>query len=111
MNAKSKAGVEETSHGTKPACACAATIARHSFARVSDAVLGTRADDVAATCDEIARAEAKWMFLQRCRVCGTYWAVGCYDRGHVMFYYLFPAPPTDDPVRWLHEDAQELPAR
>lgn len=111
MNAKSKAGVEETSHGKKLACACAATIASRSFARVSDAVLGTRADDVTATCDEIARAETKWMFLQRCRVCGTYWAVGCYDRGHVMFYYLFPAPPTDDPVRWLYEDAQELPAR
>lgn len=111
MNTKNVGGVGEDFDDKKPACACAATLASHSFARVSDAVLGTKADEVIATCDEIARAETKWMFLQRCRVCGTYWAVGCYDRGHVMFYYLFPAPPTDDPVRWLYEDAQELPAR
>jgi hypothetical protein len=44
-------------------------------------------------------------------VCGTYWAVGCYDRGQVMFYYFFPVPATDDPVRWLNEEAQELPTR
>ncbi|HSK63151.1 MAG TPA: hypothetical protein VK893_04900 [Pyrinomonadaceae bacterium] len=111
MNTKIMAGAEENFHGKKPACACAAAITGHSFASVSDAVLGTNADDITATCDEIARADTKWMFLQRCRVCGTYWAVGCYDRGHVMFYYLFPAPQTDDPIRWLNEEAQELPAR
>ena len=111
MNNKNVRGSEENLHGNKPTCACAATIAGHSFASVSNAVLGTKADDVSATCDEIARAETKWMFLQRCRVCGTYWAVGCYDRGHVMFYYLFPAPPTDNPIRWLNEEAQELPPR
>jgi hypothetical protein len=25
-------------------------------------------------------------------------------------YYLFPAPPTDDPVRWLREQATPLAA-
>jgi hypothetical protein len=25
------------------------------------------------------------------------------------FYYLFPAPPTGDSVRWLHEKAAGLP--
>ena len=59
MNFKSMAGAEENSDGKKPACACAATIASHSFACVSDAVLGTKADDVIATCDQIARAETK----------------------------------------------------
>jgi len=24
-------------------------------------------------------------------------------------YYLFPAPPTGDSVRWLHEEAAGLP--
>jgi len=99
------------SENTESACACAAVISRHSFTSVSDSVMGTESDNVSATCDEIARAEQKWMFLQRCRVCQAYWAVGCYDRGHVMFYYLFPPPPTDDPVRWLNEEAEELPAR
>jgi hypothetical protein len=103
------AATEETSHADKPACACATTIASHSFTSVRDAESGIKMDAITATCDEIARAESKWMFLQRCRVCGTYWAVGCYDRWQVMFYYLFPVPKTDDPVRWLHEDAQELP--
>ena len=84
---------------------------RHSFSCVSEAVLGTEMDKVLDTCDEIARAESKWMFLHRCRVCGTVWTIGCYDRGHVMFYYLFPAPATVDPVRWLNEEAEELVAR
>lgn len=103
------AGTEETIPGSASDCACAAAISSHTFATVNDALLDTRA--VTETSDEIARAEDKWMFLNRCRVCGTYWAVGCYDRGHVMFYYLFPVPPTNDPVRWLREEAQELPVR
>jgi hypothetical protein len=24
-------------------------------------------------------------------------------------FYLYPAPPTDDPVRWMLEEAVELP--
>ena len=103
------AGTEETIPDSTPGCACAEAMSSHSFATVSEALLDTSA--VAETCDEIARAEDKWMFLNRCRVCGAYWAVGCYDRGHVMFYYLFPVPATDDPVRWLNEEAQELPVR
>jgi hypothetical protein len=94
----------------KPGCGCDEAISRHSFASVSDAVTGTEFDAVVATCDEVARAEKKWMFLDRCRVCGTYWTVGCYDRWQVMFYYLFPAPKVGDPVQWLNDAAVELPA-
>lgn len=101
---------EEEFQDTKPACPCSAAKSRHSFASVSESVRGTESDAVAATCDELARAENKWMFLRRCRVCSTVWAEACYDRGHVMFYYLFPAPASADPIRWLNEEAEELPS-
>jgi len=59
--------------------------------------------------DMLARSEEKWMSLFRCRTCGTQWVEACYDYGQVFFYYLFPAPQTDDPVRWFKEEAAELP--
>lgn len=105
------AGVEEELQDVMGDCACSAAISRHSFASVNDSVTDKDFDHIKATCQEIARSEKKWMFLHRCRVCGTYWAEACYDRWQVMFYYLFPAPATDDPIRWLNEEAEELPAR
>ncbi|MCB0196159.1 MAG: hypothetical protein KDJ65_29680 [Anaerolineae bacterium] len=48
------------------------------------------------------------MRLYRCRTCGTEWAEACYSSGHMEIYYLFPAPPTGDSVRWLHEEAAGL---
>ena len=101
---------EEEFQDTMPVCVCTAAKARHSFASVHDSVTGTESDAVSATCDELARAGSKWMFLRRCRVCGTVWAEACYDRGQVMFYYLFPAPQQVDPIRWLNEQAEELPS-
>lgn len=91
------------------ACTCSKALSQHSFASVQDTVMGTESDAVNATCKELARAGDKWMFLRRCRVCDSVWAEACYDRGQVMFYYLFPAPREIDPIRWLDEQAQELP--
>ena len=91
-----------------PVCTCEAAKSKHSFASVRDAVLGTEMDGVLATCDETARSEEKWMSLYRCRVCGTVWAQACFDSGHVLFFYLYPAPQAEDPVGWLHNEAQEL---
>ena len=105
------AGVEEEFQDLKRACCCVVAESRHSFTCVSDSVMDRDFIDVKAACEEVARAEEKWMFLLRCRVCGKYWTEACYDRGQVMFYYLFPASRSADPVRWLKEEAEELPAR
>ena len=51
------------------------------------------------------------MYIYRCRTCGTLWAEACHSAGMVEYFYLFPAPPIDDLVRWLHEEATELPYR
>jgi uncharacterized CHY-type Zn-finger protein len=89
-------------------CVCREFL-QHPFVTVDDALMGNKYDAVIVNAEQIARSEEKWMSLYRCRVCGTLWAEGCYDRGQVYFYYLFPAPPTDDPIRWLNEEAAELP--
>ncbi|MBV9867267.1 MAG: hypothetical protein JO316_18075 [Abitibacteriaceae bacterium] len=91
-------------------CVCQKAL-QHSFATVSDAVYAAGEQDVIiANSELLARSDEKWIFLYRCRTCGTLWAEACYSSGHMDFYYLFPVPPTDDPVRWLHEEARELPA-
>lgn len=90
-------------------CVCQEAL-QHPFTRATEAVMGVQFDAVVEGADQVARSEEKWMSIYRCRTCGMLWVEGCYDRGMVMFYYLFPAPPTDDPVRWLYEEATELPA-
>jgi len=89
-------------------CFCSEAL-RHSFSSARDVVMGTAYDSVLATSEMLGRNKVKWMSIYRCKVCGQLWAEGCYDRGQVYFYYLFPAPQTDDPVRWLNEEAKELP--
>jgi hypothetical protein len=90
-------------------CVCHDAL-QHSFATVRDAVYGAKDKDVILAGSElIAQSDEKWMRLYRCRICGTLWAEGCYSSGHMDLYYLFPAPPTDDPVCWLREEAAELP--
>jgi hypothetical protein len=95
---------------TMDACSCE-TALQHSFTSSGKAVMGVKFDAVIATSDMLGRNEAKWMSIYRCRVCGRLWVEGCHDRGQVYFYYLFPAPQIDDPVRWLNEEAEELPSR
>ena len=90
-------------------CVCRDAL-RHSFANVREAVYGAQDKDVIlANVELLAQSDAKWMWLFRCRTCGTLWAQACYSSGHMDLYYLFPAPPSDDPVRWLHEEAAPLP--
>jgi hypothetical protein len=77
---------------------------------VRDAV--HRAQDkgvIIANSELLAQSDEKWMWLYRCRTCGTEWVEACYSSGHMDLYYLFPAPPTGDSVRWLHEKAAGLP--
>lgn len=89
-------------------CVCAEAL-RRSFASVSESVYGAKDMGVIiANSELIAQSDEKWMRLYRCRTCGTAWAYACYSSGHMDFYYIFPAPPTGDPVRWLHEEAAEL---
>lgn len=90
------------------ACPCRKARQR-SCATVREAVFGVESDAILAGSEQIARSEEKWMTLYRCRTCGTFWTEACYSSGHMDFYYLFPAPPTDDPIRWLQEEAAELP--
>ena len=90
-------------------CVCREAL-RHSCATVLEAVHG--AQDMAvivANSELLAQSAEKLMRLYRCRTCGTVWAEACYCSGHMEFYYLFPAPPTGDVVRWLHEEAAGLP--
>ena len=90
-------------------CGCREALLCHSFLSVREAVSGTQQDAILASSELLAQSDQKWMRLYRCRVCGTVWAEACYSSGHMDLYYLFPAPPTADPVRWLHEEAAELP--
>ena len=92
-----------------PPCTCPEALG-HSFTSARDVVMGAEYDAILAGSEQLARSDANWLSLYRCRTCGTLWVEGCYDYGQVFFYYLFPAPHTDDPVRWLHEEAVELPA-
>lgn len=89
-------------------CTCHQAL-RRSFATVRDAVSGIKKDAILANADLIAHSKEKWMWLHRCRICGTEWAEACYTSGHMEFYYLFPAPREGDSIRWLHEEAKELP--
>lgn len=92
------------------ACVCREAL-RHSFATVREAVYGAKDMDVIlANSELVAQYDKKWMRLYRCRTCGTEWVEACYSSGHMEFYYLFPAPSVDDTVRWLHEEATELPS-
>jgi hypothetical protein len=77
---------------------------------VREAVFGAQDKDVIiANSELLAQSDQKWMRLYRCRTCGTEWVEACYSSGHMDFYYLFPAPPIGDSVRWLHEEAAGLP--
>ena len=92
-------------------CVCREAL-KHSFASVREAVYGAQDKDViVANSELLAESDEKWMRLYRCRACCTVWAEACYSSGHMDFYYLFPAPPVDEPVRWLHEEAAGLPPR
>lgn len=88
-------------------CACSEA-RRHTFASVHDAVTSAEKDAILAGSELLARSESKWMWLYRCLACGALWTEACWSSGHMEVYYLFPAPPTNDPVRWLHEQAAEL---
>jgi hypothetical protein len=91
-------------------CVCRDALLGHSFASVRDAVSGALDKDViVANSELLAQSDEKWMRLYRCRTCGTLWAEACYSSGHMDFYYLFPAPPTEDPIGWLRDEASELP--
>ena len=102
--------MDRTSNKTAPSnCICRKALQR-SFTNVRNAVFGVESDTILAGSEQISRSEEKWMSLYRCRACGTLWAEGCYTSGHMDMYYLFPAPPTADPIRWLNEEAAELPS-
>ena len=89
-------------------CICREALQK-SFTTVRNAVIGIESHAILAGSEQITRSEEKWMSLYRCRVCSTLWVEACYSSGHMEIYYFFPAPPTDDPIRWLHEEAAELP--
>ena len=90
-------------------CVCRVAL-RHSFASVREAVYGAQDKDVIiANAELLTQSDEKWMRLYRCRSCGTQWVEACYSSGHMDFYYPFPAPPSGDTVRWLHEKAAALP--
>lgn len=91
-------------------CLCREAL-QHSFASVRAAVYGAAMDMILANAELLSQSDAKWMRLYRCRICGTEWVEACYSSGHMDLYYLFPAPPSDDSVRWLHEKASGLPLR
>ncbi len=90
-------------------CVCSDAL-NNSFATVREAVYGAKDKDVILAGSElIAQSEKNGMRLYRCLTCGTMWAEACYTSGHMDIYYLFPAPSTGDPIRWLNEKAVELP--
>jgi len=89
-------------------CYCREALQR-PYTAVENALIGVNSDKILVNSDQIARSDEKWMFLYRCRKCGRLWAEACYSSGHMELYYLFPVPPTDDPIRWLHAEAAELP--
>jgi len=89
-------------------CPCHQAL-QHAFQTVRNAIVGVESDRVLAGSELLLRSTEKWMSLYRCRTCGTLWVEACYSSGHMDLYYLFPAPPVEDPVRWLHQEAAELP--
>ena len=92
-------------------CPCGKALQHHPCLTVKSAVSGVESDEIVAASELILRSTEKWMSLYRCRTCGTHWVEACYSSGQMDWYYLFPAPPTDDPVHWLQEKAEELPTR
>lgn len=95
---------------TQEPCPCRNAIMRAGHT-VLTSISGDEMNRIQAGSDLVARSVEKWMSLFRCRTCGAHWVEACYTSGQMDWYYLFPAPPTDDPVRWLNEEAQELPPR
>jgi hypothetical protein len=90
-------------------CVCREAL-RRSFATVREAVYSAKdMDPILANAELVAQSDEKWMRLYRCRACGTEWTKACYSSGHMEIYYLFPAPSAGDTIRWLHEEATELP--
>jgi hypothetical protein len=91
-------------------CICRDAL-QHSFATVREALHGAEDKDVIiANAELLSHSDTKWMWLYRCRTCGTEWVEACYSSGHMEIYYLFPAPPGGHSVRWLHEQATGLPS-
>ncbi len=91
------------------ACGCRAAL-QHSFANVREAVYeAAEMDGIIANAELLAQSNEKWLRLYRCRSCGTEWVEACYSSGHMDFYYIFPAPPNADSIRWLHAEAAALP--
>ena len=74
-----------------------------------DAPMGNDRDAILSSCDQLAISQDQYMAIYRCHVCGTVWVEACYDSGMVLYEYLYPAPPVEDPVRWFFEEAKELP--
>ncbi|MCX6048908.1 MAG: hypothetical protein NT075_27725 [Chloroflexi bacterium] len=66
-------------------------------------------DVITANAKLLTQSDEKWMRLYRCCTCGMEWVEACYSSGHMEVYYLFPAPPSGDSIRWLHEQATALP--
>ncbi len=92
-----------------PNCACSDAKKSATFATPTDAHFGNVYNALMKTCDQVATDKPKEMALYQCRECATYWAEGCYDRGMVLFYYLFPVKLVGDPAQWLKNEAKELP--
>ena len=90
------------------ACELCSKALEHSFKTVNDSVIGVLMDQIEAGSELLVRSREKWMSLFRCRTCGTLWVEACWSSGQMEIYYLYPAPPTDDPGRWLQEEATEL---
>jgi len=89
-------------------CPCHEALQR-SHNAVNNALTGKMMSEIVAGSELLTKSDAKWMSVYRCRTCGTLWTEASHSAGMVYYFYLFPAPPTDDPVRWLHEEAAELP--
>jgi hypothetical protein len=88
-------------------CECA-ELRQRSFADVREALHGVERDRILEASTEVAHSPDKWMWVFRCARCGALWAQACSTSGQMDLYYLFPVPPTDDAVRWLHEEAEGL---
>lgn len=84
---------------------------KHSFKTVIDAVVWSESDRIIAASELLFRSQEKYMSLYRCRTCGALWAEACYTSGQMDVLYLYPAPPVEDPIRWLLEEAEGLPSR
>lgn len=90
-------------------CICSECRSEKSFTSAHGAVIAPHEKDaIIAGSELLAISQEKWMSIYRCHTCHTLWAEACYSSGHMDIFYLFPAPPTEDPVQWLHEQATPL---